>query len=312
MKMIKKWLALVLAILMIMTMASCGKTEEPQTPDAPVTDPTDAPVENKLPGATWDGYAVQYQGAEMVKDYGGNDALRIYYDFTNNSDEGQHAHNAVRMGLTQDGAELKESGVMAADETEYYGNESHTVRPGVTIRGTAVYALSQAEGSVHVKMYNYYNDETDVLEFDVDLANLPGKPEQAWTITPVTDPKNVTGLTTGGVVDEDYEVTIDGIEKAKGYDGEDLVRVLFTFTNNSDDDEDMWTAAHLEVFQDNIEMMETTALPEAESDDAFYADVAPGQTVKTSVCYILRTDSPIEVEIGDGWSVLYGARFDVK
>ncbi|MBQ3094091.1 MAG: DUF5067 domain-containing protein [Clostridia bacterium] len=306
MKVTKRILAMLLAVMMMLTLAACDdKPETPETPDTP-----DAPAAVQLPTAEFTDYTVKFVGAETVAGEEGANLLRLYYDFTNKSEETESPMSAISFDFVQDGSVLEDT-VWAEEEAEEDGNEWLELRPGASLRCIEEIALLKNEGVVTVTVYDFTYDE-DTLKFDVDLKALPGKPAEAFVIAPVADPKFTDGLPNKGTYEEDYEVSVDSVERTKGEDGEDLIRVFYTFTNNADEEENMWFSTDIVVFQDGVELEEGYPAEETDTDEAYNEDIATGKTISASVCYELLSDSPIEVEFYDGWDATIGARFDVK
>ena len=110
-------------------------------------------------------------------------------------------------------------------------------------------------------------------------------------------------------VDNTY-VLIDRAEIVDGYDGGQLIRVILQFTNNSEESQSFWSVGGIYVYQDGIQLDMGSPATSSETDIAYTEDVAPGETVSVSMCFALRSESIVEVEVADLWSDMdLGCRF---
>ncbi|MBR2420744.1 MAG: DUF5067 domain-containing protein [Oscillospiraceae bacterium] len=114
----------------------------------------------------------------------------------------------------------------------------------------------------------------------------------------------------------EHEISINGLELTKDYDGVDVVRVKLTVTNN---DAEAWSPAmicDLELYQDGIGLPYPTTWDMAEptaEDEAYETELEPGQTVKCNALYYLRNQNPVEVVIeSPNADNRLGACFDLK
>ena len=82
----KKLLAMLLALVMVLSFAACGTTEEPvEEPDAPVEEPTDEPVEEEplhVVRDDWDPFVAQAVN-DFVDTYGNTENAYVVFDFDN-------------------------------------------------------------------------------------------------------------------------------------------------------------------------------------------------------------------------------------
>jgi hypothetical protein len=68
----------------------------------------------------------------------------------------------------------------------------------------------------------------------------------------------------------------------------------------------------MDAYQDGIELETGYPAETSASDTAYSEDVAPGETVYVSMCFVLRSDSIVEVEVIDLWGDMdYGCRFEL-
>lgn len=100
----------------------------------------------------------------------------------------------------------------------------------------------------------------------------------------------------------DFVCTIKSTEICKDSLGEDAIRVVYSFTNNSSEAISFDTALSESLYQDGIALQEPLF---SDNDDDTYYDVSikPGVTKDVSKIYNLRDkETTIEVEIEELWS----------
>ena len=97
----------------------------------------------------------------------------------------------------------------------------------------------------------------------------------------------------------DYAVTIDGARVAENYNGEKVVVVTFTFTNNSDDAQAFLYATSVDVYQNGVEL-DLAFLTDIESNGS--NKIKPGASITTEQAYLLNDMSDIEVEVSELFS----------
>ncbi len=333
----KKWLCLLLALVMCMSFAACSDTasdvdvdiedsvpdvEKPEKPDADAdADAEEEPKEDaekpeepeeepeadaiELESFILGDFNVEFVGAELFEDSDGENAIRVYYDFTNNSDETVYPSSEVYFDVVQNGHVLDTTYASYDEDVAEYGNKSLRIRPGCGIRCIAEYALDAEEGIVTMTISNWDDDE-ESTEFDP--AALPGAPAKAYEIEPVDDPKWISTWSDTGVYDDDFAVTITEAEVGDDGYGNDMVRVYYEFTNNSDDKQSPSWATMI-AFQDGVELKTTYPKTYTDEDDARTEDAAIGETVTAAKCFIVRTDSPIEVQFDSFGDCEVGAIF---
>lgn len=263
--------------------------------------------------ATLGGYEVSVVGAELFTDTDDKDAIRIYWDFTNTSEESTYAYCDLSVMMEQEGFELTSTYAYFEDDVPEYGNDTLDLRPGVSIRCISEYNCKADGEPISFTIYDWY-DEDDALTVEFDPKNLPGRPEKDLEIEPVSDPAWTEGMEMEGYVGEDAYVVIEDCEVVPGWDsGEEVIRVYFTFTNEYDEAASMWWAANYRAFQDGVELNEDWAEQDVAEDENATLDIEPGESVYCSVCWELRSDSPVEIEVYDSWNEEYiGYVFEVE
>jgi len=338
----KKLLAILLAVAMLLSLAACGKKEaEPAATEAPedgnnplAVEPT--PVEEEPD--PWSYQFTQYGnvrikivGAEATQNDWGEDLLRIFYDYTNTDDtaNGHCPHTALNfLSITQDGKECITYDFRADDETALPEDLNHEnyVQPGCTNRNTINILWDPNGGIVKVSCYimigGWMYNENDIkpFEFEIDPDNLMGAPEP-FVLPAITDPTYTSGMSASGKYDYplDSEISIDGIELTKDYDGKDVLRVKMTVTNNGDEALYPSLICKTELYQDGVSLPWVNATWDMDSDMvtdgdiAYEEDLYPGETVECSALFYPRNQNPVEAVIENVNAELrLGARFDVK
>lgn len=312
----KKILAVILALVMLLTLAACGGSKDnngDETPSDGTEQTTDAPKVTGLATGEWENnegsFAVALVGAELFDDEDGAKAIRVYIDFTNkeSSYTTSFADEKDEVTLTQNGEELDDTYAVYGEDVAEVDNYKKNIRPGVTIRCAYEYALKAETGKVGFELTAKRRD-APVITYEFDLASLPGAPKEAFVAKEIAAPDFNNGWPESGQIAHYYtgkgmhDFTIKNAEFVDGTRDTKLIRVFFEFTNNTEDATDLFDAIDLRIFQDGIQLLEGQSAQLCETDLAFSNDVEPGQTVTVSNVYILTSDSPVEVEANDIWN----------
>jgi len=246
-------------------------------------------------------YHVSVVGAECLKDDDGDDAMRIYMDFTNNSEETTSPYMALTVVAEQDGTELDDTYIWSEEnfvpESDYYYTD---IQPGITVRFAAEFKLIDPNAPVKLTVLDWWT-ESESFELTLDPANMPGKPANTLAIKQIWDPTYVAGLEPAGEYREDYIVAIANTEVVPAaWAEEDVIRVYLEFVNNSDEAVSFWDASNLRAYQNGI-MLSGWATPDEEipEDENYELEVEPGQAVVVSHCFYLRDETPVEIEVYD-------------
>ncbi len=255
-----------------------------------------------LASGEWSDCIIEVVGAESFVDSDGKDAIRVYYDFTNLSDEDCYALSVLSINATQDEYEQVYAYASYEDDVAEYGNDYLDVRSGVTIRCVAEYSMKLSGGTYIMEFYDFW-DEENSFTVEFDPQNLPGRPPK-WQSEQIINPMWLANVTTEGELDECY-VSFDHVEIFEDYNGDYAIRFYVLYTNLSDEActfnwDVMYTA-----FQDGIELASTWPDYgyERPEDDMVYEEVAPGESTMVSLCFELRNEqSPIEFQMYDGWT----------
>ena len=333
----KKTIALLLVLVMVLSMAACREkdADQPETSETPAAaEPTVEETEDAALTHTFTQYGnarIKIVGAEAASNDSGEDLLRIYYDYTNTDDTANgHAPGYVLnfLSITQDGEEC-ETYDFSNDEENAVTEDLNTnlyVQPGCTNRNTINIRWNPNGGVVKVSCFvmvgswMYSEDDVEPFEFEIDPGALMGAPEP-FELPAITTPTYTSSMSASGELDfpEDSEASINGIELTKDCDGRDLIRVNLTVTNKGEEE---WTAAFMAdvtLYQDGVSLHYANYFDVDDGDvradnEAYNVDaVSPGDTVECCALFYPRTKSPVEAVIENPNSDLcLGACFDLQ
>ena len=338
----KKIVALLLALVMVLSMAACGKndpgTDEPETSKKPETsntsaaDPTVEVVEDDEFTHTFTQFGnarIKIVGAEATENALGEDVLCIYFDYTNtdNIADDRCPFWALKiLGITQDGEEC---------DTYFLGEDSGlNIQPGCTNRNTLSIRWNPDGGVVKVSCYVmigswfFKNDEIEPFEFEIDPDNLMGVPAP-FELPAITEPTYTSNMSASGEWDIplNCEGSINGIELTRDRNGRDVVRVNLTVTNRDEEKKNAGILAGVLLYQDGVALqyvtypvLEHVSSVVLKDEDVIDSDkvyigyeVSPGETVECSALFYPRTKSPVEAVIEDKNSdKRLGACFDLE
>ncbi len=313
MKLFKSTLAILMALLMVLSLAACGE-EKPADNNAADTSKTDKVEGFKETKIELDACTINVLGVEQITDYDEKPAIRVWFDVTNTSEETCYTNYNYEFTATQDGYELTETSANYEIEVEAASTGSLEIRPGVTIRTCEEYNFKEDGGAITIGFNNYYSEE-EPKTIKVDPKNLPGAPKSEFEIEKVADPQWVKDLKPEGVYDVydvKYDVKIEKCEFVEDYDGNKLIRVYYDFKNNSEEAESFSSNITHSAFQDGIELPISYPKEKVKEDDNYSVEVEPGKTIKLAYSYKLRTDSPVEIDLRDLNGTGVGTVYEVK
>lgn len=294
---------------------SDDKTEPNDDEDE--TEPDDDEDDQQSGGITgtsadWGDYAIEIVGAEKILDGDDKTAIRIYYDFTNNSDEITAPCDVVDHLVTQDGYEAKSVYAGYDYMLDDIYDEYSSLYPGATRRCVTEFSMKEDGGTVVYTIFNFW-DEEQSLTAEFDPANLPGAPAKDLEFKAINEPVLTVDLPDEGEYEDDTYMVFDTAEITTGYDGEDILRVYIDFTNNSTEEQNFWWVANMEAFQDGVELSIGYPEDSVPEEDNAYTDVPTGETIRVAVCYELRNDHVVEVFAHSLWGNLtLGASYEVE
>lgn len=337
----KKKVALLLALIMVLSMTACGKkdsgTDKPETSSTPVAttpvaaDPAVEEVEDDAFTHTFTQYGnarIKIVGAEAVKGDRGDDLLRIYYDYTNTDDtaNGHMPETALHfLSVTQDGEDCSSTYQFRDDDESAVPedfNSSRHVQPGCTNRETVAIRWNPDGGVVKVSCYIVTHstiiveDQIEPFEFEIDPNNLMGAPE-SFELPAIAEPTYTSGMSASGELDWpiDSEVSINGIELTKDRYDKDVVQVNLTVTNKDEEEEATSMIAAVKLYQDGVGLHSAVAWMPTDWNAIDSSNISPGETVDFSAFFYPRTKSPVEAVIENPNSkkgLRLGACFDLK
>ena len=117
-------------------------------------------------GVYKDDYYVSITGCEVVEGWAGDGpVLRVFFDFTNNSQEATSFWRESSIEAMQDGIQLSYGS--ANDTTETDENESVEIQPGETISVSSCFTLHDTGSPVAVRLYNSFSGDDLGATFDV-------------------------------------------------------------------------------------------------------------------------------------------------
>ena len=148
MKKSKKTIIAALAMVLMLVFTACASEEE-----GDAAGEESAPADSGTLGA----YEVVIKDYELVKDYDGNDAIAIYYDFTNNGEEAMAFDVAFIYKAFQNGVELEYTSVYVDEESFEAMNDSlmTEIKPGVTLEVISTHKLNDTTGAVEVEVEEF-------------------------------------------------------------------------------------------------------------------------------------------------------------
>jgi hypothetical protein len=304
----KKLLALILAFAMVSTLAACTGNPAPTSDPAVETKPT-VEAYASYDFTQYGKARIDILGAEFIKDDYDEDVLRIYYNYTNTGDSACARYPGRTLyfkSITQDGNDIHVDYFGVLDECAIPEdlNYDNGVQPGLTSRQTMLLPCDPEGGPIEVSCYImvgswvYEADKVECLTFQIDPKNLPEVPEPL-EMAPILEPTYAAGLPTSGTNDNG-DISIDGFELTKGDEGEDVLRVKLTVTNNGDEATmPVNITDGVEVYQDGLGLpwFSTWDLEATEADEAYEVDLEPGQTVQCNALFELRNDHPVEIVV---------------
>ncbi len=327
----KKLTCILLTLILLLSLAACGNksvtttngggtttgqtTTTTQTTTNPTTDKTNTtptapetnvPTTENLGGEqiAVGAYRVEFVGAEALEDDDGESAIRVWYDFTNASEQVVTPFEALTFTVEQDGDELDIAYLY--DDVPEAANGSFAVAPGYTARCAQLYGYDPALGAVTATLGDYYG-EAATCEFDPNA--LPGAPEYdgpAWEADPGTPAYMLDVSETGEGVE------ILGVEAGVDWDDESVIIVRYRFTNNSGDDASFFSAFAAYAVQDGFGLERSESAEYAREQENVTEEIAPGESIECACAYLLRTDDPVAVVLkefaGDGY---FGQVFEV-
>lgn len=213
----KRLFPLALAILMLLAGCSQATSSSETTTAPPTTSETTTLPPAPEAGSAHEGqigdYYVAITGFGITKDYDGDDAIVVQYDFTNKGSETISAFSALYISAFQDGIEL-EVGIVDYDDPLYDDDNAwKEIKPGATLDCIGVFKLRNMSSAVEVEFETLdmlYTDATGVTEtFDLGKATSPTTSKGTEMTEPdIGNTEPQTTVTTTGAF---HPVTLSGV-----------------------------------------------------------------------------------------------------
>ncbi len=242
-------------------------------------------------------FYVSITGAEHFLDIDNEPAIRVYYEFTNNSEYSCSSWYSLGWNAKQDGEYLEET--YAWEDVDVYANDTCYIRPGMTIQCCVEFRYDEDDGSIELSFFGYDSGESGgVVTATYVPGVFPGAPP-AISYAQIEDPEWTKKLeSSGSFEDGAFDVAVVDAKLAEDYFGDAAIRVYYEFTNNSSAPVSMDMATYCYTYQDGFSMLPTYAMEDSETDENFYKEIAPGETIITSCLFTLRNSiSNVEAEI---------------
>ena len=151
----KRLSALAMALILLLGLAACGDKDK--------GDPNEIVIGD---------YTAYYTHSEFVTDYDGDNAIAIYFDFTNNSDEDASFLWSMYYTLTQNGTELEQATVFLSEDSfdTLFDTAMEDVAPGQMLEVALTYKLADKESPIEIEFTDLFDKEKEHLT--IDLATV--------------------------------------------------------------------------------------------------------------------------------------------
>lgn len=161
----KRWIAILLAAMMVTVASSCGSepAESSSNADGEATPPASqeeqiesTPEEHTGPiDFTCEKGNLKYVKHELSTDYEGKPVILIYFDFTNNDDEATTAQFVFDNTVFQNGIQCEFA--VLTDSNEAYQNLSKEIQKGTTLQVAYPYVLQDTENPVTLEVEELFS-----------------------------------------------------------------------------------------------------------------------------------------------------------
>ncbi|MBR2782981.1 MAG: DUF5067 domain-containing protein [Firmicutes bacterium] len=130
-------------------------------------------------------------------------------------------------------------------------------------------------------------------------------PAEETAAEPAAEPEQAAAEETAADAASSFVVELKDAHRFANYEGVDILLVVYSFTNNSEDTISATSALYFKGFQDGVQIEPGYAaeddLPEEikELYNNDWKDIRPGTTIDCYYCFELDSESEVEVEVTD-------------
>lgn len=143
------WVIIVIVAIVIFSSIGGGSSDTSTTESNQTTANSVAAQDDEKEKDVIGDYKCVVKKATLCKDYEGKDAVKIVYEFTNNSDEAVSFDIALQDDVYQDGVGL-ETAILSGDDIDY--GVDVKIKPGVSKEVTKAYVLSDTSTDLTVEI----------------------------------------------------------------------------------------------------------------------------------------------------------------
>lgn len=269
---------LLLFCLLICSLSGCFSTDTPENP-------------NNLGD-----YNVTIDSCRLAEDYEGAPIVIVKYTFANNADTADTFMLSISDTVFQNGVSLAKSYFVSNAANYSADSQSREVQPGYSLEVEVAYELINTTGEITVEISEMFSFSSKKVTKTLKLPTTvtPGgsstDDQGSGTATPDNTPTSNLG---------EYNVTIDSCRLAKDRQGDPIVIIQYTFTNNSSEAHSFaWTISDT-VFQNGVELNHCYSVPDTAnySSENQNKDVQSGHSITVEAAYVLIDEvSDISVE----------------
>lgn len=258
---------------------------------------------------------IEVVGADWLKSEDITAVLCIWYDYTNLTGDYLSPY-AFAAEVQQDGKTYEEYEVPLdeEDKVDETGSRYMQIQPGTSNRSVHFFEADPSGGKITYTVTDAATN-TVLIKETFDPKALPGRPEKSYVpeeIPNVTLPDSVPAK---GVYEEDYQLEIKTLETVSEENtSEEMIRVWFEFTNNSDSAISPYMVLYLRAIQDGMSLNPGWSSLNDSDLDKIYKEVKAGATAKFCYEWYLISESPVSVEAYDWFSgeTVLGKVFELK
>ena len=230
---LKKLISIILALMVLVVLASCSvESEQPmETVQGADNVVTQLNNDNNLGD-----YMVEIKGCRMAEDYQGNPIVIVTYSFTNNGDEAAAFYLSLEDEVYQDGIGLNKSYVVADSANYSSDNQSKSIKKGATLDVEVAYELNDAAGvkssmtatleKVSRLLETMGKDDDEVAKNLEQLKTYIGS-LGTWLSDAKTQPLTLDYIVIQPADDAELPIAKAGFFKALGYEIVSFIRSFF-------------------------------------------------------------------------------------